>query len=139
MLFRSLLLNKHPDMVSITMNLAEVFMFQDKKNEAFSWYNNALEMSLAYWGENHLDTALVYYNFSKYYFKYKEYKQAKECLLKTIRTQTSFLNSNHSQLLNSIDGLKLTEKKLSIHIKKEGRNNPCSCGSGKKYKRCCGK
>lgn len=23
--------------------------------------------------------------------------------------------------------------------KKEGRNNPCSCGSGKKYKKCCGK
>jgi preprotein translocase subunit SecA len=23
--------------------------------------------------------------------------------------------------------------------KKIGRNDPCSCGSGKKYKKCCGK
>ena len=23
--------------------------------------------------------------------------------------------------------------------KKQGRNEPCSCGSGKKYKRCCGR
>ncbi|MBF0519283.1 MAG: SEC-C domain-containing protein, partial [Nitrospirae bacterium] len=23
--------------------------------------------------------------------------------------------------------------------KKPGRNEPCSCGSGKKYKKCCGK
>lgn len=22
-------------------------------------------------------------------------------------------------------------------IKKQGRNEPCACGSGKKYKRCC--
>jgi len=25
------------------------------------------------------------------------------------------------------------------HTKKIGRNDPCSCGSGKKYKHCCGK
>ena len=26
-----------------------------------------------------------------------------------------------------------------IHTKKVGRNEPCPCGSGKKYKHCCGK
>ena len=26
-----------------------------------------------------------------------------------------------------------------IHVKKIGRNDPCPCGSGKKYKQCCGK
>lgn len=27
-----------------------------------------------------------------------------------------------------------------IHVdKKPGRNDPCSCGSGKKFKQCCGK
>jgi len=24
------------------------------------------------------------------------------------------------------------------HVAKVGRNDPCSCGSGKKYKKCCG-
>jgi len=29
--------------------------------------------------------------------------------------------------------------KTVIADKKLGRNEPCSCGSGKKYKKCCGK
>jgi preprotein translocase subunit SecA len=31
-----------------------------------------------------------------------------------------------------------SEKKQAVSGKKAGRNEPCPCGSGKKYKRCCG-
>ena len=31
-----------------------------------------------------------------------------------------------------------TEKKQAVSAKKAGRNDPCPCGSGKKYKKCCG-
>ena len=35
--------------------------------------------------------------------------------------------------------VKKTENKLvKNHEKKVSRNEPCPCGSGKKYKRCCG-
>ena len=30
-------------------------------------------------------------------------------------------------------------RKLQAHTKKIGRNDPCPCGSGRKYKQCCGK
>jgi len=30
------------------------------------------------------------------------------------------------------------QKKQAISTKKAGRNDPCPCGSGKKYKKCCG-
>jgi uncharacterized protein YecA (UPF0149 family) len=30
------------------------------------------------------------------------------------------------------------ENKQAISAKKAGRNDPCPCGSGKKYKKCCG-
>ncbi len=30
-------------------------------------------------------------------------------------------------------------KSQPINVNKIGRNDPCSCGSGKKYKKCCGK
>ena len=30
-------------------------------------------------------------------------------------------------------------KKIQAKSKKVGRNDPCPCGSGKKYKQCCGK
>jgi preprotein translocase subunit SecA len=31
-----------------------------------------------------------------------------------------------------------SKKPVKRHDKKVGRNDPCPCGSGKKYKRCCG-
>ena len=30
-------------------------------------------------------------------------------------------------------------KKATVHVQKIGRNDPCPCGSGKKYKKCCGR
>lgn len=33
----------------------------------------------------------------------------------------------------------LNPVKTAIAEKKSGRNDPCPCGSGKKYKKCCGK
>ena len=33
----------------------------------------------------------------------------------------------------------LNPLKTKIAEKKAGRNEPCTCGSGKKYKKCCGK
>jgi len=32
-----------------------------------------------------------------------------------------------------------SKKRLKVHGKKIGRNDPCPCGSGKKYKHCCGR
>ena len=32
-----------------------------------------------------------------------------------------------------------TLKKEPVRVKKVGRNDPCPCGSGKKYKHCCGR
>ncbi len=31
------------------------------------------------------------------------------------------------------------EKQTPVRVKKVGRNDPCPCGSGKKYKKCCGR
>jgi uncharacterized protein YecA (UPF0149 family) len=30
-------------------------------------------------------------------------------------------------------------KQIKLEAPKVGRNDPCPCGSGKKYKKCCGK
>ncbi len=31
-----------------------------------------------------------------------------------------------------------TVKQIPVQVQKIGRNDPCSCGSGQKYKKCCG-
>jgi len=38
----------------------------------------------------------------------------------------------------SLGGGDKTVKKQPVRKKKVGRNDPCPCGSGKKYKKCCG-
>ena len=38
----------------------------------------------------------------------------------------------------AVDGGK-PKKKTPKKVSKIGRNEPCPCGSGKKYKQCCGK
>lgn len=35
--------------------------------------------------------------------------------------------------------LKDYKNSKTVHVHKIGRNDPCPCGSGKKYKKCCGK
>lgn len=37
------------------------------------------------------------------------------------------------------DDLQMRVDELSHSVKRPGRNEPCPCGSGKKYKHCCGK
>ncbi|MDX2495333.1 MAG: preprotein translocase subunit SecA [Desulfuromusa sp.] len=41
--------------------------------------------------------------------------------------------------MNRIDGESQTKKPTTREEDKIGRNDPCPCGSGKKYKKCCGK
>jgi preprotein translocase subunit SecA len=48
------------------------------------------------------------------------------------------LNSNFSKMIMSLKIEKeKTPQKAQVSSKKPGRNDPCPCGSGKKYKKCC--
>jgi len=58
------------------------------------------------------------------------------------------LNENAKDFIKSLPFKKSSQKKPQTKIVKEsgvsgdikvGRNDPCPCGSGKKYKKCCGK
>lgn len=56
----------------------------------------------------------------------------------------SFLGNNQKLAELKIELKKLTTKMKTINqnlitVTKIGRNDPCPCGSGKKYKKCCGK
>lgn len=41
------------------------------------------------------------------------------------------------QMINLMDGLSPKAFEINKNIKKQNRNDPCACGSGKKYKKCC--
>jgi len=52
--------------------------------------------------------------------------------------QKNFVHSKYSPLMKK-EPTKKKIKTSKIAGKKVGRNDPCPCGSGKKYKKCCGK
>lgn len=39
----------------------------------------------------------------------------------------------------SVNGVEILDEDGNVRVMKVGRNDPCPCGSGKKYKRCCGR
>ena len=60
-----------------------------------------------------------------------------------INNQTKFMHerSNFQKCEGQwyyVDGTSVPIKQVVRASKKPGRNEPCSCGSGKKYKKCCG-
>ena len=48
------------------------------------------------------------------------------------------INDNINSKVNKLNIIPSTNKKLNSNEKLISRNSPCPCGSGKKYKRCCG-
>ena len=52
---------------------------------------------------------------------------------------TQNINEKPKQPIQTNDGKEHLKAKPKKNDKKTGRNDPCPCGSGKKYKQCCGK
>jgi len=48
------------------------------------------------------------------------------------------LNASRIANYHSMQSAGLTPPPSFVSARKIGRNDPCPCGSGKKYKRCCG-
>lgn len=51
----------------------------------------------------------------------------------------SYQQSDSEQSIDGAPTAKKSAAKLGARVPKVGRNSPCPCGSGKKYKHCCGK
>ncbi|MDD2208052.1 MAG: DUF1186 domain-containing protein [Bacilli bacterium] len=61
----------------------------------------------------------------------------KEYITDTIKEMSWWYRCNQDN--NNIDIYELFENKPVINLNKIGRNESCPCGSGRKYKQCCGK
>jgi uncharacterized protein YchJ len=57
-----------------------------------------------------------------------------------VATPMATLRGDGAGAMDEARGTKnVPEKKKPVTVTKVGRNEPCTCGSGKKYKKCCGK
>ena len=55
------------------------------------------------------------------------------------RTETVKITNASLENLNNLDNDTVSKEPIKNEEPKVGRNDPCPCGSGKKYKNCCGK
>ena len=55
------------------------------------------------------------------------------------RTETARITNASLDNLNDVDGQQRKPETVVKQTPDVGRNEPCPCGSGKKYKNCCGK
>lgn len=59
-------------------------------------------------------------------------------LMKQAQPDLDRIFAERHALLRRLFRRAMAETSPRIQVKKPGRNDPCPCGSGKKYKRCCG-
>ncbi|MDD3818450.1 MAG: preprotein translocase subunit SecA [Actinomycetota bacterium] len=98
------------------------------KNEAFNLFKELME-------EIKFDTVRLLYNVR---IVTKEEKQEREDSFKAAAKLNLTNISNVTTSGPSGSGVGTLQAR-SVKVKKVGRNDPCPCGSGKKYKKCCGK
>lgn len=86
------------------------------------------------WGKNYIEDYLKS-SFLKLYKKVKE--NSKDLSFREEKEEVEDLEKKLSQELNRLEiSLKLGDK-VNIPKKLPGRNDPCFCGSGEKFKKCC--
>lgn len=132
-IYTKLLADRKKDLEGKFEDLAKEFEVDDIFFMGFlDGINDSLNEQLDLENINKEDTINVNVDFEKLYFNMLEAK------------------ADYLYGLSQWDGIFSTEKRKEIHSNwknsktvvnknKIGRNEPCPCGSGKKYKQCCGK
>jgi len=127
-------------------NLGLLYEDINRIDEAIKLYSKALKVWEKILYQNHPSLGICYNSMAIIYGNQGNFEKAYEFMKKAIGVweDISFkLSVEHPQLLKAKEGLKIIKKKiqqkrLMISSIKIGRNDPCPCNSGKKYKKCCG-
>ena len=88
------------------------------KHETYNLFKELLE---------EIKTDIIKFIFNARVVTKDEQDKMRERAYKNITTNRPQVSSSHSKKLEP------------VRVKKIGRNDPCPCGSGKKYKKCCGR
>lgn len=128
-------LAKYPDIIGgklsevaseLKLDTVEMLGYLDGANQSFSAGSKDLE-SLTEDSDIKLD-----FDFEKLYFNMHECKA--EWLYTLPEWNTVLSEEKRSEITKQYRA-----SKIFVRGEKIGRNDPCPCGSGKKYKNCCGK
>ena len=135
---------KDYERANLLNNLAGLYESIGEYQKAEPLYLKSLKISEKVLGKEHPSTATLYNNLAVFYYNQEEHKKAYELIKKAVDIWSKILPENHPNLINAKEGLERIERELNkkvplVSTKKIKRNTLCSCNSGKKYKKCCGR
>ena len=134
----------HPYTAINYNNIGAVYDELKEYNKALKYRTKALEIYIKIYGENHSETALSYDIISAVYYGLGKYSKALEYCNRALEIYKKIYGENHPNTIGVLKNIQyLTDNNYIItessdKLKKIGRNEPCPCNSGKKYKKCCG-
>jgi tetratricopeptide (TPR) repeat protein len=120
------------------LNIGFVYHDNNEYEESLIFFNKALSIYQETLGENSDATALAYNNIFSALNNLNNYKEAYRNLQKALKIWRKIFPNTHPYIINAEKDLNKLQEKLSLNKSKISRNAPCICGSGIKYKKCCG-
>ncbi len=133
--------------LNLLLLLIQKCIYEQKYDEAKDYYILAISKS----DSSHED--LIYLatnNLINVFASNKEINECSEVLVHYIQFLSNTVKNDEliknktAHLINRLkesqgnSAIKQAKKHAPAHVDKVGRNDPCPCGSGKKYKKCCG-
>ena len=134
----------HPDTATGLNNLAALYQAQGQYPKAEPLYRRALEICEKALGPDHPDTATGLNNLAGLYEKMRRKEEAEPLYRRALEITQRLLRVNPDDLViaEHCEQIRLGVARTSARHPirndgKTGRNDPCPCGSGKKFKKCC--
>jgi tetratricopeptide (TPR) repeat protein len=136
--------DEHIQTASSYNNLGELYRFIKQYKKAYPLIKKAITIRELQQEANPIDLAISYNTMGVYYSDINKYDEAINYLTKAFNILNSTLGPHHEKTIMTKENIEYVysdkanySNRNTNHIK-IGKNSPCSCGSGKKYKRCCG-
>ena len=105
-------------------------------------YRQAIEICRKTVGEEHCEFAETLNNLAVLLHCTGRFKEAVRLCRQAMEIRRKILGEEHPDFAESVKTLEKIRRTLNpkptLDSTRVGRNDPCSCGSGKKYKKCCG-
>ena len=141
---------EHTNTANSMNNLAGLYYAKGDSESAAQLYQRALEINEKILGPEHPDMASYMNNLVGLYYAKGDYDSAEPLLKRALEIFKKVLGAEHPNTVMCRNNLeycraKMNQKfnldslRLETRSKPTSRNAPCSCGSGKRYKHCCGK
>lgn len=130
--------DKHPDLANAYNNIALTYEDLGQFQKALEFHLKVIKNRKKNLEDTHSDLAMSYNNIASIYYNLRQIKKAFNYSKKAMEIMEHPQNLGLPDYHTAKEWFNFYKSMMPTTVqKKPGRNEPCHCGSGKKYKKCC--